>query len=313
VSPTLAALLATGGTALAADKIRVGKAVQVSFPMSVLELGVGRGFFAKNNIELEITSFTGDAKLQQAFASNSIDVGTGSGPAMAFEIKGAPTIAIAAFAGPPGTICVATTTDSPIKTTHDLKGKAVAVSTTGSLTEWLVKRLATQEGWGPNGVKTVAVSSGAPQVAALKTHQVDGMMSSTEQGFAFEETGQGRIIVTMNKYAPIFIARVIEAQKSLVDKNSDLVNRFLKAYFATIAFIKTHKDIDVAIASKVLGSSLAVESRTYDAQVSTLLDDGRFDPAAIEVIKDSFMEMGQLTQRPTTDQLLTTRFLPVKP
>jgi len=44
-----------------------------------------------------------------------------------------------------------------------------------------------------------------------------------------------------------------------------------------------------------------------------LLDDGRFDPAAIEVIKDSFMEMGQLTQRPTTDQLLTTRFLPVKP
>src|SRR6185312_1087950 len=119
---TLAALLVTGGTALAADKIRVGKAVQVSFPMSVLELGVDRGFFAKNNIELEITSFTGDAKLQQAFASDSIDIGTGSGPAMAFELKGAPTIAIAAFAGPPGTICVATTTESPIKTTQDLKG-----------------------------------------------------------------------------------------------------------------------------------------------------------------------------------------------
>ena len=76
--------------------------------MSVIDLGVEKGFFAKNNIELEITSFTGDAKLQQAFASNSIDIGTGSGPAMAFEIKGAPTIAIAAFAGPPGTICVAT-------------------------------------------------------------------------------------------------------------------------------------------------------------------------------------------------------------
>jgi hypothetical protein len=81
----------------------------------------------------------------------------------------------------------------------------------------------------------------------------------------------------------------------------------------TIAFIKTHKDIDVAIASKVLGSSLAVESRTYDAQVSMLLDDGCFDPAAVEVIKDSFIDMGQLSQRPTTDQLLTTRFVPVKP
>lgn len=177
----------------------------------------------------------------------------------------------------------------------------------------LVKRIAVQEGWGPDGIRPVAVNSGPPQVAALKTHQVDGMMSSTEQGFAFEETHQGRIVVTMNKYAPVFIAHVIEAQKSLVDKNSDLVNRFLKAYFATIAFIKTHKDIDVAIASKVLGSSLDVESRTYDAQVSMLLDDGRFDPAAIEVIKDSFIEMGQLSQRPSTEQLLTTRFLPVKP
>jgi hypothetical protein len=58
---------------------------------------------------------------------------------------------------------------------------------------------------------------------------------------------------------------------------------------------------------------LAVESRTYDAQVSMLLDDGRFDPAAIEVIKDSFLEMGQLSQRTTTEQLLTTRFVPVKP
>jgi phthalate 4,5-dioxygenase len=42
-------------------------------------------------------------------------------------------------------------------------------------------------------------------------------------------------------------------------------------------------------------------------------DDGCFDPAAVEVIKDSFIDMGQLSQRPTIDQLLTTRFVPVKP
>jgi ABC-type nitrate/sulfonate/bicarbonate transport system substrate-binding protein len=163
-----------------------------------------------------------------------------------------------------------------------------------------VRRIAVQEGWGPDGITPVAVNSGSPQVAALKTHQVDGMMSSTEQGYAFEETGQGRIVVTMNKYAPVFIAHVVEAQKSLVEKTPDLVTRFLKAYFAAIGFIKTHKDIEV-------------ESRTYDAQVSMLLDDGRFDPAALAVIKDSFIEMGQLKERPHTEQLLTTRFLPVKP
>jgi len=305
-------LLAASG-AQAADKLRIGKAVQVGWTFTICEVAVDQGIFAKYGIDPEIIPFGGEAKLMQGFAAGAVDVGVGSGPGMAFNAKGSPTIAVAAYASDPRNIAVIVLPDSPIHTVADLKGKSLSVSSPGSLTEWLVKRIGIQEGWGPNGIKPVAVSSGAPQVAALKTHQVDGMMSSTEQGFAFEETGQGRIIVTMNKYAPVFIAHVIEAQKSLVDKNSDLVNRFLKAYFATIAFIKTHKDIDVAIASKVLGSSLAVESRTYDAQVSMLLDDGRFDPAAIEVIKDSFMEMGQLTQRPTTDQLLTTRFLPVKP
>lgn len=308
----LSLLLAASG-AQAADKLRVGKAVQVGWTFTICEVAADQGIFAKYGIDAEIIPFGGEAKLMQAFAADAVDVGVGSGPGMVFNAKGSPTIAVAAYASDPRNIAVIVLPDSPIHSVADLKGKSLSVSSPGSLTEWLVKRIAVQEGWGPDGIKPVAVNSGAPQVAALKTHQVDGMMSSTEQGYAFEENGQGRIIVTMNKYAPVFIAHVIEAQKSLVTQNPDLVERFLKAYFATIAFIKTHKDIDVAIASKVLGSSLAVESRTYDAQVSMLLDDGRFDPAAIEVIKDSSIEMGQLTQRPSTDQLLTTRFVPVKP
>jgi NitT/TauT family transport system substrate-binding protein len=305
--------LFTASGVQAADRLRVGKAVQVGWTFTICEVAADQGFFAKYGIEAEIIPFAGEAKLMQGFAADAVDIGVGSGPGMVFNVKGSPTIAVAAYASDPRNIAVIVLPDSPIHTVADLKGKSLSVSSPGSLTEWLVKRIATQEGWGPDGIKPIAVNSGSPQVAALKTHQVDGMMSSTEQGYAFEENGQGRIIVTMNKYAPVFIAHVVEAQKSLVERNPDLVGRFLKAYFATIAFVKTHKDIDVAIASKVLGSSRAVESRTYDAQVSMLLDDGRFDPAAIEVIKDSFIEMGQLTERPRTEQLLTTRFLPVKP
>ena len=306
-------LLLAASSAQAADKLRVGKAVQVGWTFTICEVAAEEGIFAKYGIDAEIIPFAGEAKLMQGFAADAVDVGVGSGPGMVFNVKGSPTIAVAAYASDPRNIAVVVLPDSPIHSVADLKGKALSVSSPGSLTEWLVKRIAMQEGWGPDGIRPIPVNSGPPQVAALKTHQVDGMMSSTEQGYAFEETGQGRIVVTMNKYAPVFIAHVIEAQKSLVEKNPDLVDRFLKAYFAAIAFIKTHKDIDVSIASKVLGSSLAVESRTYDAQVSMLLDDGRFDPAALEVIKNSFIEMGQLKERPRTDELLTTRFLPVKP
>jgi ABC-type nitrate/sulfonate/bicarbonate transport system substrate-binding protein len=293
--------------------LRVGKAVQVGWTFTICEVAVDQGIFDKYGLDAEIIPFAGEAKLMQGFAAQAVDVGVGSGPGMVFNAKGSPTIAVAAYAADPRNIAVVVLPDSAVKTVVDLKGRSLSVSSVGSLTEWLVKRLSVQEGWGPNGVTPIAVNSGAPQVAALKTHQVDGMMTSTEQGFAFEEDHQGRIIVTMEKYAPIFIAHVVEAQKSLVAEKPDLVDRFLKAYFATIAFIKTHKDVDVDVASKVLGSSHAVERRTYDAQVSMLIDDGQFDPAAVEVIKNSVVEMGQLAEKPRDDQLFTTRFLPVKP
>jgi len=309
----LGALLATSGASLAADKIRVGKAVQVSFPMSVLELGVDRGFFAKNNIELEITSFTGDAKLQQAFASDSIDIGTGSGPAMAFELKGAPTIAIAAFAGPPGTICVATTTESPIKTTQDLKGKAVAVSTKGSLTEWLVKRLSVHEGWGPDGIKTVALGAGAAMNGALFTHQVDAMMTGTENAYITADKGKVRVIAGAETFVPDFVTHVLFARKDLVASKPDAVDRFLKGFFASVRYVKTHKAETAAFMAPLLNESEKVFNEIYDHEASILIDDGHFDPKAIEIIKDSFIDMGILDKKPTNDQLFTTRFLPVKP
>ena len=232
---------------------------------------------------------------------------------MAFEIKGAPTIAIAAFAGPPGTICVATTTDSPIKTTHDLKGKTLAISTTGSLTEWLVKRLSVHEGWGPDGIKTVALGAGAAMNGALFTNQVDAMMTGTENAYITADKGQVRVIAGAETFVPDFVTHVIFARKDLVANNPDAVDRFLKGFFASVRYVKTHKAETAAFMAPLLNESEKVFNQIYDHEASILIEDGHFDPKAIEIIKDSFIDMGILDQKPTNDQLFTTRFVPVKP
>jgi ABC-type nitrate/sulfonate/bicarbonate transport system substrate-binding protein len=309
----LAVLLATSGSALAADKIRVGKAVQVSFPMSILDLGVQEGIFAKYNVEVEITSFTGDAKLQQAFAANSIDAGTGSGPAMAFETKGAPTTMVAAFAGPPGTISLTVLPDSPIKTPADVKGKTVAISTQGSLTEWLTKRLSVQQGWGPDGVKAVALGAGAAMNGALFTHQIDAMMTGTENSYLLVYKKQARVVTGMESYAPDFMTHVIFARKDLVASNPDLVKRFLQGFFASIRFAKANREETIKVLAPILNEPPEVLGLIYDHEKSILLDDGRIDPKAVAVIKDSFIEMGILDSKPSDDQLFTRQFVPVKP
>ena len=56
-----------------------------------------------------------------------------------------------------------------------------------------------------------------------------------------------------------------------------------------------------------------VASRTWDYEISMLETDGHFDPAAVEVLKESWLELGMLNKKPSDDQLFTTKFLPVKP
>jgi hypothetical protein len=74
--------------------------------------------------------------------------------------------------------------------------------------------------------------------------QVDGIMASVESGYGLQEKGQGKLLIAMAKYAPHFITHVIFARKDLVTDNPDLVARFLKGFFASVAFEKANKDKD---------------------------------------------------------------------
>jgi NitT/TauT family transport system substrate-binding protein len=304
---------AAAKSALAADKIRLGKAQGLGWSFLPADIGVEQGFFAKFGIDAEIVALAGDAKVQQVLASKSIEFGLGSGPGMAFAAKGSPAIAVAAFAGPPRNISAIVRADSPINNVADLRGKLIGVSTVGSLTDWLAKQMAVQEGWGQNGVRTVPLGAITASLAALKAHQVDASVLATEVGYQLAEQREGRVIVGMERYAPHFITHVVFARKDILAENPGLIERFLKGFFASIAFMKSHKAQTVATAERVLKQSPMVASETYDYEISMLTDDGRFDPLAVEVLKRSFVEMGTLDKKPANDELFTMQFLPVKP
>jgi NitT/TauT family transport system substrate-binding protein len=309
----LATALALALPAHAADKVVVGKSVGTAWTFTPLDVGLHEGIFAKYGIDMEIAAFTGDAKLQQGLLSNSLQFGLGSGPSMAFAVKGAPVVAVAAFANEPRNIGVTVGPNSPIKTVADLKGKLLAISTTGSLTEWLVKRIGTAEGWGADSIRRVAIGDAVQQTAALRSGNVDGLMGAMENGYQLEERHEGRVIVSMDKYVPHFVTHVIFARKELVASNPDEVKRFLQAFFGTLQWIKDHKKESMAIVQPVLNESPAVIEKTYDNQLPMMVLDGQFDPEGLELIKQSYVDLGMLPEKPKDEQMLTREFLPVKP
>jgi NitT/TauT family transport system substrate-binding protein len=312
-SAALCALIFAAPPAHASDKLRVGKSVGTAWTFMPLDVGLHEGIFGKYGVEVEVANFGGDAKLQQALASDSMDLGLGSGPSMAFVVKGAPVIGVAAFAGAPRNIGVVVAADSPIKQVADLKGKLMAISTAGSLTEWLTKRLSAHEGWGPDGMKLVSIGDTAQQASALKARQVDAFMGGTETGYRLEEAGEGRVLVAMDSYVTHFVTHVVFARRQLVAERPAAIGNFLKGFFTTIAWMKTHKNESNAITSPILHESAAVASKTYDLQMPMMELDGQFDPEGLELIKQSYVDLGMLDKTPSDDQMLTRQFLPVRP
>src|SRR5262245_52945564 len=104
------------------ETMRVREAVQKSFSFSLLDLCVKTGIFKANGLDLEVTSFGGGARMQQALAANSIDMAFGGGADMGFIAKGSPITGVAAMAGPPDLV-LAVRPDGGIATVTDLKDK----------------------------------------------------------------------------------------------------------------------------------------------------------------------------------------------
>ena len=298
--------------ASAAEKLRVGKAVAFAWTFTPLDVGIQTGIFAKHGLEIEASAFNGDAKMQQGLTSDSIDVGIGGGPGMAFMVKGAPAKAVGAMAGIPRNMAVMVGYDSPIKTVDDLKGKKLGVTTAGSLTEWIGRRIGTHKGWGPAGITTVPIGGMPPARAAIKTNQIDGYITSLEIGISLEEAREWRVITSAAPFVDHFITHVFFVRDDVIAKRPQVVKAFLQGWQDTIAFMKNNKAKTVEITSKVTDISHSVIERAYDEQIGIFSEDLTFDPEAMTVLKQSFIEMGLLKEIPDDKAMLTTQFLPVK-
>jgi NitT/TauT family transport system substrate-binding protein len=294
----------------AQDKLRFGKAFPTLFQFTPVDLGIEKGFFAKRGLDVEITGFFGAAREQQAFAAGAIDMSIGSGPELAFITKGSPVLAVAEAAGPPYGITLSVWSDSPYKTVADLKGQVVTGASVGDQTEWMVRKLSTLQGWGPNGFNFVPLGAPEAQIAALQTHQVAADPMDITTAVTLEQQGKARILVRFGDIIKDYINHVIFASNDMMAKRPDDVKKFLAGWFESVAYFKTHKEEAVMLAAKVLNKPEPVLAEVYDAATPMLTDNGHFDPKGLATIRESLIEMKMVDAPPDMAKLYTEKYLP---
>jgi len=294
-------------------QVRLGKAQAQNFAFMPADAGLAAGIFARNGIDLSIANFGGDARLVQAITAGAIDIALGGGPALAFVVKGAPMLAIAALADRPSTIMLVVAKDGPVKIEDDLKGRTVSVSTAGSLTYWLAQELSRSRGWGADGIKIAPLGTTTAQAAALKTRQIDGVVTETGTVLRLVEEGLGRILVRFGDRVPDFHAHLILARRGFLDSHPDAARAFLKSWFESVAYMREHREESIAIAMRVADVSNSVATANYDELMPGFNPTGRFDSKALDVLARSFVDLGTLPTRPDMSKLYTEAFLPKSP
>jgi ABC-type nitrate/sulfonate/bicarbonate transport system substrate-binding protein len=292
------------------DKLRVGKAVAGPFDFVPLDIGVQKGFFKAHGIDVEEVDFDGSAKLQQGLGADAIDVGLGSGPELAFVAKGNTDLAIAVFAGPPNSQVLIVRADLPVHAVADLKDKKIGLSTVGSLTDWLVRELSRQQGWGPEGIQGVPLGSESGRTASLRAGTTDGMVIDVATAAKLEKEKAGRIVVHFGTVAPDFIIHAIYATNKAIAEKPDVLKRFLAGWFETIGWMRGHKDETVALAAPVMHQDKNIVAMNYDETMNDFSTTGRFDAKALAVLARSFVEMKTLPAEPDMSKLYTETLLP---
>jgi ABC-type nitrate/sulfonate/bicarbonate transport system substrate-binding protein len=307
---TLLAAAVLAATSASADALRVGKAGREAFSFVPVDIGVRTGIFKQHGLDIEIANFGGDAKLQQAMAADGIDIALGSGPGLAFIVKGSPVKGIAAMAGPPLLFALVVRNDDTIKTVDDLKGRKIGVSTVGSVTSWIISEVSRQRGWGFDGITQVPIGENAARVAAVRSKALDGCIVDIASALNYAQRGDGKILLRFNDLVKDFILHVIFATDKAVAEKPEALRGFLNGWFETIAFMRKDKAKSVEIATQVMGTDAETAATIYDELMPMFSDTGRFDPKALAVLRRSFVEMKTLPEEPDMSKLTTEAFLP---
>src|SRR5580704_2277468 len=302
-------VLDDGRSAWAADQVRVGTPEGTAFMFAVIDVGIGAGIFAQHDLSVEKINFAGGGKLQEGVTSGAVDMTVSGNTDLAFVAKGVPAKGVAVTTAAPVEMSIIVRTDGEITTVADLKGKTIGVTSPTSLTSWLALSLARREGWGPEGVRRAYIGGMSSEVAGLLVKNVDAIVGPVEGAYILEAKGQAKPLITFGDMKN-FITHIIYASDAMIKDHPDQVRRFLAAWFDTVRYMIANKEETIRLTEPATKLPPDIASKVYDLETPALSLTGRFDPEAVDVVMQSFVDLGVLESIPKDKVLYTEAFLP---
>jgi NitT/TauT family transport system substrate-binding protein len=226
--PLIAATVLTSAPASALDKVSFRMNWYLGGVHSPFQLGLDRGYYKDEGIDLTINEGRGSVSTSQGIAAASDDFGfADSSSVMLLASKGANVKTIMTIHGssPFGVVALA---ETRIETPKDLEGKRLAISAGDALTQ-LFPAFAKSAGVDVSKISLVQIDP-AGKVVALLEKRVDAILGGLDdQYFLVKQKGANPTGMKFADHGANTVGLTLIANQSTIDAKPDLVKRFLKA------------------------------------------------------------------------------------
>ncbi len=287
-------------------KVPVGISVQV-YSYTPVYVAKEKGFFDEQNLDVELNIFKSGTEQQQALLAGAVMVGSGGvTEPVTLTAQGVDT---PAFLFIQDALVYKIMAKPEIKTVDDLKGKTMAVSRAGALSEQIVKIALAKLGKDPNMV-TYQQAGGSPQrYAALQAGAVDAAILDAPSNQLAARAGFSTL-VDVPKLLPGFPYEVGYARKDTIEKNRDVFLRYTKAYIKGAEFVNDPKNKDevIKIAAKYLDMSVADSQLAYEDVIGYFPKDGMPQFQGMKLALEGIQQFGDISgsNKITAQQLTYT-------
>ena len=218
-------------------------------------IGIEKGFFKEEGIEIDVQWFEAAQPIAVATASNKVDIGATGITASLFNMVAAgQSLTIVADKGREqkgySSSAVLVTTelwDKGIQRIEDLKGKKIGITQTGSTFHYMIGRLLEAKGLTLQDVELVPLTKLGAIMASLQSKQVDAVILNEPNISKVVSAGYGKVIAQVGDVMDYQTSGIFFSPNLM--KDQDMALRFMKAY------IKSSRYYYDAVLAKPLGKN----------------------------------------------------------
>jgi NitT/TauT family transport system substrate-binding protein len=259
----LALVLAMPKAAQAADKVIAGS-LGGQAPLWAIYVAVHKGFFAAENIDLELNFARSGAAVVQQLTGGSLDVALSVGitdPIHA-AAKGAPVALIRIVGKSAPYVLIG---KAGLKSIKDLKGKTISVGGPHDITTAFFQRMMEANGLKPNDYQMVSAGVAAARFAAVKAGVADAAIVLPPLNFVANAQG----FVTLG-FAADYVKDVpftgMAVNRNWAQSHAAVAKRILAAVDKSVAWLAdpAHRGEAVDLLVKVAHSSKPNAEASYD-------------------------------------------------